>query len=95
MTSDEWEQSIRDNAVAYNVVMFQPGTSSKVYQSFEELDHAIIYSRVTLEQVNRIRSAMIYAISEEGRHALVGTMNRNDLNFKEVQVKQKGKKNVG
>lgn len=81
---DAFEESIRNNAVAYNVVMFQPGKSSRVYQSFEELEPAIAYSKIVLEEPNRIRSAMIYAIDEHQHHALVGTVNRHDLAFKKV-----------
>lgn len=82
---DEFEQTIRERAVAYNVVMFQPGASSRVYQSFENLDHAVAYAQVTLEEPNRIRSAMIYAIDEFNHHALVGTVNRHDGVFKKVE----------
>jgi hypothetical protein len=83
---DAWEEGIRSSAVAYNVVMFQPGTTSRVYQSFEELTAAQEYSKVVLQEPNRIRSAMVYAIDENGRHALVGTMDRN-LKWKKVEPK--------
>ena len=85
---DAFEEGIRANAVAYNVVMFQPGVSSRVYQSFENLDHAIAYGQATLNEPNRIRSAMIYAIDEHNHHALVGTVNRHNGVFKEVEVKR-------
>jgi hypothetical protein len=83
---DAFEQSIRDSAVGYNVVMFQPGQSSRVYQSFNELQPAIEYSKTILQEPNRIRSAMIYAIDKHDHHALVGTVKRNDLIFKEVEL---------
>jgi hypothetical protein len=83
---DAFEQSIRDSAVGYNVVMFQPGVSSRVYQSFDNLQMAIEYSKVVLQEPNRIRSAMIYAIDKNDHHALVGTIKRNDLTFKEVEL---------
>ena len=85
---DEFEESIRANAVAYNVVMFQPGASSRVYQSFELLETAIAYGKVILSETNRIRSAMIYAIDRENHHALVGTINRGNLEFKKVELKR-------
>jgi hypothetical protein len=85
---DAHEQQIKENAVAYNVVMFQPGSSSKVYQSFQEANAAIEYARTTLAEPNRIRSAMIYAIDAEKHHALIGTMGR-DLKYKEVEPKYK------
>jgi hypothetical protein len=84
---DAWEQTIRSNAVAYNVVMFQPGASSRVYQSFDNLPMAVEYGKIVLQEPNRIRSAMIYAIDEGDHHALVGTISRHDLQFKEVEVK--------
>lgn len=85
---DQFEESIRERAVAYNVVMFQPGKSSRVYQSFDTLEPAIVYSQEVLKEPNRIRSAMIYAIDENTHHALVGTVNRHDLAFKKVEVKR-------
>ena len=82
---DEWEERIRSQAVAYNVVMFQPGQSSRVYQSFDNLPMAIEYSKIVLKEPNRIRSAMIYAIDETNHHALVGTVNRHDCEYKQVE----------
>lgn len=84
---DAFEEGIRDSAVAYNVVMFQPGVSSRVYQSFDNLTMAVEYGKATLQEPNRIRSAMIYAIDESDHHALVGTISRHNLEFKEVEVK--------
>jgi hypothetical protein len=84
---DVFEESIRENAVAYNVVFFQPGQSSRVYQTFNDLNLAIKYSAVTLSEPNRIRTGMIYAIDKENHHALVGTMNRDGV-FKKVEPKR-------
>jgi len=84
---DKWEESIRNSAVAFSVVMFQPGASSRVYQTFEDLTTAQEYSKVVLQEANRIRSAMIYAIDNAGHHALVGTMDRA-LKWKEVVLKR-------
>ena len=84
---DAWEHTIRENAVAYNVVMFQPGKSSRVYQSFDNLSMAIEYGKIVLQEPNRIRSAMIYAINDGDHHALVGTIGRHNLEFKEVEAK--------
>lgn len=80
---DQYEQDIRDNAIAYNVVGFTPGSSSRMYMSFEDVNHAIMYSKQLLKDEVRIRSAMIYAIDEYEKHALVGTINR-DMQYKEV-----------
>lgn len=84
---DVFEETIRANASSYNVVFFQPGQSSRVYQTFQDLDNAIKYSAVTLSEPNRIRTAMIYAIDENNHHALVGTMNRQGV-FKKVEPKR-------
>jgi hypothetical protein len=83
---DAWEESIRKSAVFYSVVMFQPGVSTRAYQSFEDLGMAQEYSKIVLQEANRIRSAMVYAIDENGHHALVGTMSR-DLKWKKVEPK--------
>lgn len=80
---DAYEQKIRDNAVAYNVVGFSPGSSTRVYMSFADLKYAIAYAKQLLTDEVRIRSAMLYAIDEYESHALIGTMNR-DMVFKEV-----------
>jgi hypothetical protein len=84
---DAWEQDIRKNAVTYSVVMFQPGVSTRVYQTFDNLEMAKKYGEVVLSEPNRIRAAMIYAINEGGHHALVGTINKHDMKYKEVEPK--------
>jgi hypothetical protein len=84
---DAFEEGIRNSAVAYNVVMFQPGVGSRFYQSFDNLTTAVEYGKVVLQEHNRIRSAMIYAIDESDHHALVGTIGRHNLEFKKVEVK--------
>lgn len=83
---DEHTQNVIDNAQFYNVAFFQPGTSTRIYQSFDKLETSKKYAEVTLSEPNRIRSAMIYAIDEYENHALVGTMGR-DLVWKEVEIK--------
>lgn len=82
---DAHEQRIRDNAVAYNVVGFTPGSSSRMYMSFDDVKYAIVYAKQLLSDEVRIRSAMIYAIDEYDSHALVGTINR-DMEYKEVAL---------
>ena len=84
---DAFEEGIRNSAVAYNVVMFQPGVSSRVYQSFDNLTTAVEYGKVVLQEPNRIRSAMIYANDESNHHELDGTIVRHNLEFKKVEVK--------
>jgi len=81
---DVHRKNIVENAQIYNVAFFQPGTSTRVYQSFEDLNVSKAYAKVALSEPNRLRSAMIYAIDEHKNHALVGTMGR-DLVWKETQ----------
>lgn len=80
---DAAEQTIRDNAIRYNVVMYQPSSSLRDRMSFEKLDVAKKYAEVVLKEANRIRSVMIYAVNEYENHAMVGSMGR-DLVWKEV-----------
>jgi len=82
---DLFEQEIIDNPVKYNVVLFQPMRNSRVGMSFDNLSMAVEYGKVVLDEPNRIRAAMIYAIDENDHHALVGTINRFDKTFKEVE----------
>jgi len=74
---DVIQKEIIDSAKYYHVVFFQPGTSNRLAQSFEQLQVAIEYAKVLLSEPNRIRSAMFYAVSEDTRTALCGTMTRN------------------
>lgn len=83
---DQYEQDIRDNAVAYTVICFEPGKSSRAYATFEDLKYSIEYGKQVLRDLTRVRAAMIYALDEHDHHALVGTINR-DMNFKEVVPK--------
>ncbi len=80
---DEIQKEIINSATFYNVIFFQPGTSTRLSQSFESLKVAKEYSKILLSEANRIRSAMFYATCEDGRSALYGTMNR-DLVWKPV-----------
>lgn len=82
---DLFEKEICDNPSHYNVVLFQPGKNSRVGMSFDNLEMAIEYGKVVLAEPNRIRATMIYAIDENNHHALVGTINRFDKTFKEVE----------
>ena len=81
---DAHEQSIRDNAVCYSVIGFTPRTSARSYFTTESLEYAKAYARQLLQDEVRIRSAMIYALDEDNHHALHGTMNRHDMEYKEV-----------
>lgn len=80
---DAHEQKIRDNAVAYTVIGFQPGTAARTYATFDSVPHCIAYGKQLLKDVPRIRSVMIYALDEGEHHALVGTIKR-DMKYNEV-----------
>lgn len=73
---DEFEESVRANVVKYNIVLFTPGSSSRVYQTVTELDEAKRCSLTFFEEMPRVRTAMIYAVNKDDRFALVGTMDR-------------------
>lgn len=81
---DVHNKNVIDNAQYYNVAFFQPGTSTRVYQTFDKLETSKKYAEVSLSEPNRLRAAMIYAIDEYENYALVGTMGR-DLVWKESQ----------
>ena len=84
---DSWEKEIRDNATMYSVVLFQPRTSSRVYKSSNTLKSAIDCAKTALKEMTNIRSALIYAIDSSEHHALVGTINRPNFEFKESKLK--------
>ena len=84
---DKYEQAIIQNAEKFVVVSFRPGTSSKNRMAFENLDYAVEYGRQLLNDEVRIRAVMVYAIDEDDHHALVGTINRHDMLWKEVKPK--------
>lgn len=81
---DAWEQSIRDNAEYYTTIAFEPRKGQIPLTSFDRLDMAIAYAEATFETPTRYRSLSVYAISDEGRHALVGTVNQYDKKWKPV-----------
>lgn len=81
---DAYEKGIRDNVVCYSVIGFIPRTSAKTYFTTESLLQAKVYAKQLLLDEVRIRSAMIYALDEYDHHALHGTMNRHDMQYKEV-----------
>lgn len=85
--TDRFEQNIRDTASEWVVSSFTPGTSVRGRMKFNELDYAIQYGRQLLEDEVRVRSIMVYALDEYDHHALVGTINRTDMQFKEVKPK--------
>lgn len=80
---DEIQKEIINSAIYYHVVFFQPGSSTRLTQSFEKFIVAKEYAKILLAEPNRIRSAMFYAVCEDERTALYGTMGR-DLKWKPV-----------
>ena len=74
---DGFEEGVRQSAVQYNVVLFQPRKPSLVSGTFKDLGEAQTYSRDMLSEQTKVRSAMIYAIDESDHHALVGTITLN------------------
>lgn len=84
---DEFEETIRASAVAYNIVCFQPGTSSRVRQSEPTLEAAKAAAITIIQEDAKVRSTMIYAIDEAEHHALVGTISRDGV-WKPVVAKR-------
>ncbi len=82
---DQYEESIRNNAVAYNVVGFIPGSSSKVYATFKMLWAAQAYAQDLIKQPLGLRCMMIYAIDADNHHALVCTVNQYNKTIKKVE----------
>ena len=80
---DAGEQKIRDNPNYYSVVFFQPGTSSRQSITTTSLKEALDHSRQSILDHIKIRTAIIYAVGELDRHAMIGSMDRN-LKWKEV-----------
>jgi hypothetical protein len=82
---DLFEKEIVENPDHYNVVLFQPTKDSRIGMSFADLSMAIAYGKAVLDEPNRVRAAMIYAIDKNNHHALIGTINRFDKTFKKVE----------
>ena len=73
--SDEWEQSVIDNAVSYSVVAFTPQRGSQAVPELPSFDIAYETAENTLAQDGRVRACMIYAVNEYNNHAMVGSLN--------------------
>ena len=87
---DADENRIRSNAKYYTVVGFTPGMGRKLYQTFDNLVFAKAYCAELLRNTGlRLRAAMIYAVDEYDRNALVGTMSQ-DGKWKDVVEKRYG-----
>lgn len=84
---DAFEERIRAGAVNYNVVQFIPGQSSRLRETIEDLDDAIQYGTEIFDENPEVRASMVYAINADGRHALMGTINRDRV-WKPVKVKR-------
>ena len=85
---DAWEEGIREKAVAYNVVLFQPGSSSRVRGTVDSIESATQHGLELLAENSAARSVMIYAIDEFDHHALVGTIDRHSKTYKPVIAKR-------
>ena len=74
---DAFEEDVRQNAVHYNITLFIPGSSTRLKESKPTLDEAIAESKVLLQDNARARSAMVYAVNEDERFAMVGSVDRS------------------
>lgn len=86
---DAADEVIRNNAAYYNVVLHVPQRNSRVRHSSDTLAEAIEYAENVFDDPNQpgVRAAMVYAVAEDERFALVGTTNRFDRKFKYNKVK--------
>ena len=86
---DAADEVIRQSATYYNVVLYIPQKNSRVHFSSKTLDEAVAFAESVYDDPNipRVRSAMIYAVQDEGRFAMMGSTNRFDRKFKPVKVK--------
>lgn len=82
---DAHEQRIRENAIKHSAVLYRP--RFPVRQDFDTFDEAMNFISTGMRDSSEYRSALIYAIGELERTALVGTMDRN-LNWKPVVPKR-------
>lgn len=84
---DAFEEDVRQNAVQYNITLFVPGSSTRLKETTETLQEAIARCNELLEDNARARSAMVYAVDENDRFAMVGSVNRGS-EWKPVVVKR-------
>ena len=82
-----FEKSVVDNSESYSVVGFIPGSSSRTRFTTTSLAQAIAYGKQLLLDEVRLRCAMIYAIDQYNHHALHGTVRREDMMYKQVELK--------
>ena len=82
-----FEKSVLDNSESYSVVGFIPGSSSRTRLATANLAEAIAYGKQLLLDEVRVRCAMVYAIDEYNHHALHGTVRREDMTYKQVELK--------
>lgn len=82
---DAREQMIRDNPLKHSAVLYRP--RFPVRQDFDTFDEAMAFISTGMREGVEYRSALIYAIGDLERTALVGTMDRN-LNWKPVVPKR-------
>ena len=85
---DAFEETIRANAVEYNVVGFTPRQNSKLYATFKMLWAAQCYAQDLIKQPLGLRCLMIYAIDDQEHHALVCTVNQYDKEIKMVEPRR-------
>jgi|TARA_R110000868_G_scaffold733_6_gene5354 hypothetical protein len=83
---DAFEESVRANAVKYNVVGFRPRHDSRLYDSYDNLVLAKIAAQNLMIQPLELRCVMIYAVDHDEHHALVGTIARHNMIYKPIET---------
>lgn len=86
---DAADELVRENADHYNVVLYIPQKNSRVYFSSKDLNKAIAFAEnvYTDPELPTPRAAMVYAVDEDDRFALMGTTNRFKPSYKPNVVK--------
>ena len=85
---DQDEEDIRNRAIMYTTIFFVP-PARRERAEFETLALAKTFEERGLQEQQSYRSALIYAVDDRERSALVGTMHRSDLKWKPAVPKKK------
>ena len=81
---DAADMKVRSNAEYYNVVLYIPRRESRVHYTSLDLAQAVAFAETVYDdpEFAGVRSAMVYAVTADGRFALEGTTNQFNRKFK-------------
>jgi len=86
---DAADESVRNSADFYNVILHIPQQNSRVYFTSPNIEGAIEFAETCYDPPYGAnpRAAMLHAVTNEGRFALMGTTNRFQPKYKPNVVK--------